>query len=372
VLKAAGAIPVYRRLDQGVDASRNTETFAAVDRALAEGEAICIFPEGISHSTGRLEPLRTGAARMALSAERQGVHVQLVAVGLNFERKTAFRSRVTVLFGRPFSSGARGGDEQTDVRTLTARMADEMRRLLIEADPAEDAATVQRVERLYSAARGQPRSAEDRVERRRAIAAGIDRLRLRDPARFIELAARLRRYDRRLRRFGLRDSHLDWDLSARAAAVFAIREGLAALILLPAALAGLAIFWLPYRITGLLARRATRQRDVAATATAFVGAAVYSAWLAVLAAFVWKTAGTTAGMLAVAVIPMVAVAGLFAIEREAAAFETARAWLLLRRAHQLSRERLKRARADFADLLDQVYEWLSAEKPGPAASRTPS
>ena len=150
VLKAAGAIPVYRRLDQGVDASRNTETFAAVDRALADGEAICIFPEGISHSTGRLEPLRTGAARMAISAQRHGVPVQLVAVGLNFERKTAFRSRVTILFGRPFSaSGIGDRDEAAAVRALTEQIAGEMRRLLVEADPGEDAATVQRVERLY-------------------------------------------------------------------------------------------------------------------------------------------------------------------------------------------------------------------------------
>src|SRR5262245_46791030 len=80
ILAAAGAIPVYRKLDQGVDTSRNVETFAAVSAALAAGDAVCIFPEGVSHSSGRLEPLRTGAARMALSAERQGVHVTLVPV----------------------------------------------------------------------------------------------------------------------------------------------------------------------------------------------------------------------------------------------------------------------------------------------------
>ena len=104
VLAGAGAIPVYRKLDQGVDTSKNAETFAAVSAALAAGDAVCIFPEGISHSTGRLEPLRTGAARMALAAEREGTAVALVPVGLNFDRKTAFRSRVTVVFGQPFSA----------------------------------------------------------------------------------------------------------------------------------------------------------------------------------------------------------------------------------------------------------------------------
>jgi 1-acyl-sn-glycerol-3-phosphate acyltransferase len=65
LLNLAGAIPVYRRRDAGVDTSKNAETFADVERALAAGDAVCVFPEGISHSTGRLVPLRTGAARQA-------------------------------------------------------------------------------------------------------------------------------------------------------------------------------------------------------------------------------------------------------------------------------------------------------------------
>ena len=60
LVAGSGAIAVYRKLDQGVDISKNTETFAAVDAALADGDAICIFPEGVSHSEGRLVPLRTG------------------------------------------------------------------------------------------------------------------------------------------------------------------------------------------------------------------------------------------------------------------------------------------------------------------------
>ena len=35
LLAGSGAIPVYRKLDQGVDVSKNTQTFAAVDAALA-------------------------------------------------------------------------------------------------------------------------------------------------------------------------------------------------------------------------------------------------------------------------------------------------------------------------------------------------
>jgi glycerol-3-phosphate O-acyltransferase / dihydroxyacetone phosphate acyltransferase len=56
ILIAAGAIPVYRRLDHGVDTSKNAETFTAVGRALAAGDAVCIFPEGISFRSGPAPP----------------------------------------------------------------------------------------------------------------------------------------------------------------------------------------------------------------------------------------------------------------------------------------------------------------------------
>ena len=60
------------------------ETFAAVERALAAGDVICLFPEGVSHVSGRLEPLRTGAARMALAAAAAGRHVSIVPVRAEF------------------------------------------------------------------------------------------------------------------------------------------------------------------------------------------------------------------------------------------------------------------------------------------------
>ena len=374
ILRLARAIPVYRRLDQGVDTSRNTETFAAVDAALDDGSAVCLFPEGVSHSTGRLVELRTGAARMALTAERRGVAVTLVAVGLNFDRKTSFRSRVIVLYGRPFSVGrfAADQDDQAAVRLATGQIAAEMRRLLVEADPQSDAAMVARVDRLYSAARGRPRSAQEQIARRQAIARGMEQLRIRDQARFEEIAQRLRRYDQRLQRFALRDRHLDLDVSRRTAARFALREAVAALVLGPIAITGLVLFWAPYHLTAMLARLATRERDVAATAKVFVGAGVYIGWLIVMASVAWQAAGAGAGLAAAAALPLIAVAALFAIERETAVIDAVRSWRMLRRAKAGTRARLRDARSELADVLDEAYEWLSAETPAPADARMPN
>lgn len=365
VLRGAGAIPVYRRLDQGADVSRNAETFAAVEDALAAGDAVCIFPEGVSHSSGRLEPLRTGAARMALGAEAAGTRVALVPVGLNFDRKTMFRSRLTIVYGAPFSAAdLAGGDEtaQADrVRALTSRIADHMRRLLIEADPRADAATVERVDRLYAAARGRPSNAQERLARRRLIAAGMQRLRAENPDRYDEVLLRLRRYDERLRRFGIRDRHLDWQVSTSDAASFAMREIARAVILMPLAALGFALFFVPYQVTGFAARRFTREPDVIATAQVVAGAVIYGAWFAVAGWIVWRLWGAKAAIVAAGLLPVVALASLFAIEREAAVLDAVRAWFLLRRARLDTRQRLRRRRSELADLLDELHRMRNAE-----------
>jgi glycerol-3-phosphate O-acyltransferase / dihydroxyacetone phosphate acyltransferase len=364
LLRGAGAIPVYRKLDQGVDVTKNTETFADVDAALSAGDAVCIFPEGVSHSTGRLVPLRTGAARMALSAARTGTRVALVPVGLNFERKTTFRSRVTVVYGPPFWCDDLVSGEQeaapATVRALTDRITTHLRQLLIEADPKGEAALVERVDRLYAAARGRG-DAADRVPRRRAIAAGIGRLRTKDPQRYEEVLLRFRRYDQRLRRFGFRDRHLDWNVSAAEASQFAVRETLIAIVLVPLALTAMVAFVAPYRLTGHAARWFTREPDVAATAKVVGGFLIYAAWLALLAAIAWWLSGVTAAVVLLAALPALAVAGLFAIERESAVLDAVRAWFLLRRTGADTRKRLRHRRSELADVLDEVNAWLIAE-----------
>lgn len=371
LLTGAGAIPVYRRRDDGVDVSRNAEMFEAVDAALAAGDAVCIFPEGLSHSTGRLLALRTGAARIVLGAEAAGTRVVMVAVGLNFDRKTRFRSRVTVAYGAPFTAADllphRDAGAADEVRALTERIALHMRQVLVEADPGADTRLVERVDRLYSAARGRPHAPHERLARRQAIAAGIERLRTADAARYEEILMRVRRYDERLRRFGLRDRHLDLEVSAADAVRFAIREGAAALVLAPLALGGLVLFFVPYWLTALAARIATRESDVAASAKVISGALIHAAWLAILVALVWMAIGAREAGFAAVSVPVFALAALFAIERESAVLEAIRAWWIVRRVRTGTRS-LRKQRSELADLLDDVYGWLKAAERRPAAA----
>ena len=49
----------------------NEATFAGCRALLRTGQPIALFPEGTTHSNTTMLPLRTGAARIALSAESE-------------------------------------------------------------------------------------------------------------------------------------------------------------------------------------------------------------------------------------------------------------------------------------------------------------
>lgn len=366
-VRGAGSIPVYRPKDEGVDVSRNDEMFAAVRRAFAHGEAVCVFPEGKSHSSGRIEPLRTGAARMALGAAAEGTPVAVVPIGLNFEAKAIFRSTAAVTFGPPVSTeawvGAYRSDPARAVRAFTDDLAAHLRDLVVEAEPTRDAELVARVERLYTAARRLDPSLEARVERQRLIAAGMQDLRARDPARFAAIYEQLDRYRRRRRRFGLSEEGYLIEASAGTVAEFAVRE-LAWLVLLgPLGLAGLLLFAVPYQGVRWLARMPGLSLDQAATMKIVGGLVVYLLWAVLLVAGIGHLAGGRAAALAAVVLPLVAVGAVFAIERESEVFRIVRAYLASRRTADATERRLMRHREAVAELLDETYRWL---KGGPS------
>ena len=368
LVRGSGAIPVYRKMDPGVDTSRNVEMFAAVEAAFAAGEAVCLFPEGISHSEGRLEPLRTGAARMVLSSAAGGHPVTVVPVGLNFEHVARFRSRVTVFFGRPFGTddlaAAYAADPQAAARELTERIERKLRRLMVEAEPRHDLPLVMRIDHLYTAARGVSRDPRERVIRRRVIAAGMAQLRERDPERLADITASVGEYDASLARFGLRDHDIDRRIPFAEAARFTVREGLLALVLLPVTVLSLTLFALPYQVTALVTRFAPDLKSRAIWALC-AGMVAYGAWTGAIAgAVAWRT-DAASGLLAGAGVAALAFGGVAAYERERAVLRTVRAFFALRQTPPAARARLRRQRAALADVLDQVHEWLQAEATPP-------
>ena len=107
VLRSLGMIPAYRGSDDAAQIKRNLESLAVGAEYLVQGEAIGIFPEGKSHDLPRVEQVRTGAARIAVQAAKDGASgLKIIPVGINFQRKESFRSAVWVRIGEPIDVSA--------------------------------------------------------------------------------------------------------------------------------------------------------------------------------------------------------------------------------------------------------------------------
>jgi glycerol-3-phosphate O-acyltransferase/dihydroxyacetone phosphate acyltransferase len=157
LLRSLQALPVFRAMD-GVSTSGNTSTFSAVTAALQSGQAVCLFPEGISHDLPELQPLKTGAARMAFDAEVQAdfkLGLKIIPVGLHYRRKTRFRSEAATQVGEPvlMTDELRelyAQDEREAVRLLTARIDEAIRLVTVNLDRWDDLPLLEMASQIWT------------------------------------------------------------------------------------------------------------------------------------------------------------------------------------------------------------------------------
>jgi glycerol-3-phosphate O-acyltransferase / dihydroxyacetone phosphate acyltransferase len=291
------------RIDSAPDASRNADAFSAIHGALSEGQMVLIFPEGRSWDEPRLAPIKTGAARIALSARESGVPgVRIVPVGINYERKDGLRSRVLVEVGEALhvDQHKRGPDE---VETLTTEIARRLHAVTLNfdddvaADEVLDVATV--IASTTEAIRplgdpDAPLATKIGVARR----ADIIRLQL---ARGLFPAAtqeRVRRIQRRLlslrrtaTRLGIRLDDVALDTRLPAAGRFAIRELMLAAVGIPLAAWGRMNHVLPFAIAKWLGKKTSTSRSQLAMHTVVLGALLVPLFYVLQAVLVWRWAG---------------------------------------------------------------------------------
>jgi hypothetical protein len=363
-----GSIPVERRQDPGADLSRNREMFGRVREHLAAGGAIALFPEGTSHSDPRLRPLKTGAARIALGVQASEA-LRIQPVGLFYTDKRTFRSGALVYFGEPFTVfpaplDGNGEPPAEEVDRLTARIGAALGAVTLQADEFEAHDFVARTERILASQRRatdaapRPGLAEEFGFRRR-ILAGYDALKAKDGARLERIRRRIYRHEDRLRGAGVDP----WDLPVgrlEARRVIGRTLGFLArfLLLLPLGLPGLLLHYLPYRLVGVLSRRAVgKYEDILATAKAVSGFIVFPlTWLAVGVA-VGIRFGMAAGPLAGILAPIAGYAALRMVEltdRSLGAFRTLLLWVSgPRRLRRLQVERA-RIREDVLRLAEEL------------------
>lgn len=360
LIRASGSIPVYRRADDPDLLERNQDTFRAAHAALAEGSAIGIFPEGLSHSEPALAPLRTGAARIALGAAAlTGGPFPIIPVGLSFREKGEFRSDALALLGQPVSwADLHGrGDDPEAVRELTSRIDRGLREVTVNLESWEDAPIVETAEEIYRAELGAPGGAGPFVGRLTQLGEALAALRAEDRAGWRALAEDLKRHDRLLRRMRIRPHQLAHP-GRRAAAGWLPRQVLRlAALTLPAA-AGVIAYAVPYLATAGIVRSSSTKADVLATRKLLVGAAVHLLWTVMLATAVSLTAGLAWGVASLVLLPLVGLAALISYDLWRTAEGEAHRFLLRARRRSLVAE-LRARQADLAGRMEGLRAALA-------------
>lgn len=234
LVRSAGSIPVHRRIDGHAPAGALDNTFSAVYASLADGDTVALFPEGVSHTEPFLQPLKTGAARIALEgAARLGVPITIVPVGIVLREPSVFRSEVLVVRGAPIpwedllaeatphEAGLHADTPTTphdparttpaeaepqaeapgaaQVRELTRRIAAGLTDVTLNHESWDDADLVDFAEQVHATTLSAPRDPRERYARQHRGASLFTTLRRRGDATWEVLAQDLRRHRRVLR-----------------------------------------------------------------------------------------------------------------------------------------------------------------------------
>lgn len=379
-LRLAGAIPVHRRQDPGGDPARNVEMFRRAAATLGEGGAVLIFPEGLSQPEPVLMPLRTGAARMLLGAEDAAggpLGVTLLPVGLVFHEPGAFRTGwALVLVGEPVLTDDclalyRTAPEAA-VRQLTDRLAEALRRQIVEVEDRETFQLLGAVEAIWR--EEAPDAAADpaaRAARMQRVMRAYRHLASEEPARVAGFRRGVERYLRDLDLAGLTGRQLAQTYPPGVVGRYALREGLSLLAGLPLAAWGMAYHLIPYRLTRAVVRGLRPRPDAEATYKLATAVVVFPlSWL-LEGWLLWRLGG---GWLVSLFVASLAPTGFFALtwrERLGRFRREARGFFQFLLNRDLSRRLLARRQALFDELTALAQRVPESVLAGPAGQGRP-
>ncbi len=382
-VKAFECLPVYKAAD-GEDPSKNRASIEASIALLAAGRALALFPEGKTHNEPWIEPLKTGAARIALAATapspgRTPAPVRIIPVGLHYSAKARFRSHALLVYGDPLVTPAIELDgefrpPQADAEQLTQAIAEALARVTLQAREVEAIELAHAARRIWAASQrdldgddaspdlddDDSEAAQLRFELEYRLLAGYAELRERAPDQLDAVIGRIRRYQAEVALIGL-----TIDQPARQRRREIIRELLVLPLLAPFALIGKIVHAPAFRLIDWIARRMAKQAvEVLATIKLTGGFLFFPATWVLMMLAVAQTSGWKVGLATLVVWPVCGYASLRFTERSSALIDRAQAlWIQLTRrdvSAWLVRERAA-IRAELLSLAEQ-----SGQAPSPS------
>jgi 1-acyl-sn-glycerol-3-phosphate acyltransferase len=224
LLTQCGVIAINRVKDNPRAMRSVADTFEAVYQVLERGEAVGIFPEGITYDDSALKEVKSGAARMALELEnRHGgkLGLRIVPVGLTYSAKEIYRSDALAHFGEPlvaadFIAGYAERRKECVVK-LTEEIERRIQSLIVHIPQLEQTRVVEGVKRLYleRLRLGNRIECEPAAEQAKGllltqqIAEAVDQVYRTQPERAAAFAVKLDFYERWLARLKISEEALE-------------------------------------------------------------------------------------------------------------------------------------------------------------------
>ena len=357
LIRVVGALPLYRQQDAGADVSKNQETFAVVRELLKKGGAIAMFPEGVSHNSPKLLPLKTGAARIALGTVSVGenpasLKLAIVPVGLFYTNKTTFRSEALLHFGEPIpvtpvELDADGQPPRVIVKDLTAKIENALREVTLNAESESKIVVARIAEEVYTSTTEHEENLAERLEFLQKFVA--------EPPTETDgkLEKRLAEYDKKLDLLGIESEFLALaDYSKQYVLKHAFIRSWYLILLAPLAVFGAVLHFPAYQIAKLLAFLQTRKGDfdMASTVKVLAGLILMPlTWLS-FAAVLYFYFG---GLIAFLAIPFSFLCGYIALHSLEETVELS-GWLKAISLFFLKREKFLRLLAERRNLFEKL------------------
>jgi len=293
LLGQCGVIPINRVKDDPKAMRTVADTFEACFRVLERGEAVGIFPEGITYDDSQLKEVKTGAARMALELEHRHhgkLGLQIVPVGLTFSAKEIYRSDALANFGDPIQAADffEGYSERRKdcIKRLTEEIERRIQSLIVHLPELEHRRVIQAVKTLYLAERLASQSAaeaggESAPQRGRELAGtrriveAVEYFCHADPNRFAAFSTKLALYEHRLARLKIADADVALFPNPKKMWGKSLLWAILGILGAPIALYGWVHRAIPYALVKWVVSRFTDPRHrIAQTSTAAIEAGI--------------------------------------------------------------------------------------------------
>jgi 1-acyl-sn-glycerol-3-phosphate acyltransferase len=349
-LHLAGVVPVHRTTDAGNAAGRaverNDAAFRTCRELLADGGMVAVFPEGISHDEARVQPLRTGAARIALGAAfDDGVSgIETIAVGLVYDDKARFRSRALVRVGEPEGIGSWRPDYERDPVGAVRSLTDRLRRQLAQVAPMYESRRQELAFRRVASVIADTVAGQDDVSRALSAAASNGSAAAARVAALTDAAAD---YEADLALVGLHDADVAAGLTAARYRRHLGRSIVAAAVTAPLAALGAIVHAVPYSIMKQLGKRPANE-GMRATVKLLGCTVLFTAGYIATGVVVGRRRGPLAGLAAFVLGPLSGYVTVRWVERVHQLGGVARARTVMAERRDLVAE-LQQQRADLVE-----------------------